>query len=147
VVGYEALQHHHELLEKYFDEYDPFVSRRMKSYSSVSEEDQQSSYRDKAAIRQEFDEAMGAGGFDAVIYPTTPCIPPKIEDAQVFKNTSAINVRCLTNTATVNNLDGCSISLPMHTEDSAPTGLMVSSVHGDDEALYGVSAGIEGVLD
>jgi len=147
VVGYEALQHHRELLEKYFDEYDPFVSRRMKSYSSVSEEDQQSSYRDKAAIRQEFDEAMGAGGFDAVIYPTTPCIPPKIEDAQVFKNTSAINVRCLTNTASVNNLDGCSISLPMHAEGSAPTGLMVSSVHGDDEALYEVSVGIEAAME
>jgi aspartyl-tRNA(Asn)/glutamyl-tRNA(Gln) amidotransferase subunit A len=119
----------------------------MKTFSSVSEEEQQSRYRDKAAIRQEFDEAMSSGGFDAVIYPTTAGIPPKIEDAQVFENTSAINLRCLRNTASVNNLDGCSISLPMHTEGSAPTGLMVSSVHGDDDALYGVAAGIEGILD
>ena len=147
VVGHEALQHHQEMLDNHAVEYDPFVARRMINFASVSDEEQQSRYRDKAAYKAAFTEVMNDRGFDAVIYPTTACIPPKIADAQEFDNMATVNLRCLRNTASANYFDGCSMSLPMHSDNSAPTGLMLSSVHGRDAHLYQVAAAIEQAIN
>lgn len=147
VVGYEALKHHAELLEKYADEYDPFVGGRMRNFVSVTDEEQEARYRDKAILKAEFTGIMNGGGFDAIIYPTTACIPPKMSDAQIPENTAKINLRCLRNTASANYYDGCSMSLPMQTEGTAPTGLMLSAVHGEDVKLYAMAAAIEPVLN
>ena len=146
VAGYEAYAHHKDIMDAYGDEYDPYVFSRISSFGNVSDEEQQARYRDKAELRRTFTEKMKQGGYDAIMYPTTAGIPPRIADAQVTENTGKINLRCLRNTASANYFDGCSASLPMHSEDSAPTGLMVSSVHGDDLRLYEVMAGVEGVL-
>ena len=146
VAGHEAYAHHQEIMEAYGDEYDPYVFSRISSFGNVSDEEQQARYRDKAVLRSTFTEEMKQGGYDAIIYPTTACIPPRIVDAQVTENTGKVNLRCLRNTASANYFDGCSASLPMHSKGSAPTGLMVSSVHGDDAGLYEVMAGVEDVL-
>ena len=90
---------------------------------------------------------MKANQVDAVIYPTTACIPPKIADAQVSENMAKVNLRCLRNTASANYFDGCSMSLPMHKKGTAPTGLMVSSIHGSDTHLYEVAAALEAVAN
>ena len=147
VVGYEALKHHAELLENYEHEYDPFVSGRMKNFSSVSDEEQQSRYQDKAKLKAEFTRLMNAGGFDGILYPTTACVPPKISDAQVTENMSKVNLRCLRNTASANYFDGCAMSLPMNSAGTAPTGFMLSAVHGRDAELYSMAAAVEKILN
>ena len=146
VAGHEAYAHHKEIMDAYGDEYDPYVFSRISSFGNVSDEEQQARYRDKAVLRGTFIDGMKQGGYDAIIYPTTACVPPKIADAQVSENTGRVNLRCLRNTASANYFDGCSASLPMHSEGTAPTGLMLSSVHGDDAGLYEVMAGVETVL-
>lgn len=146
VVGYEALQHHAGLLEKYGHEYDPFVYNRMTAFKGVTEEEQQSRYCDKARMKASFEQAMRGLGADAVIYPTAPCIPPTLAAAGVVANQAKINLRNLRNTASVNYFDGCSISLPCQAYDKAPTGLMVSAVHGHDAQLYAIAETIERVI-
>ena len=146
VVGYEAFQHHRELLDKYGHEYDPFVYNRIVKFSDVSKEEQKSRYQDKAKLKQAFENQMHALNADAVLYPTTPCLPPLIQEAQISENTARINLRNLRNTSSVNYFDGCSMSLPMHQKGKAPTGLMVSSVHGDDARLYEMGLTIESLL-
>ncbi len=147
VVGYEALQIHQERLAQFGDEYDPEVKRRILSFENVRYEEQAQRYIDKANLVQEFAQGMRAGGFHAVIYPTTPGVPPKMAVAQNPLHAASINLRCLRNTASVNYFDGCSVSLPCHQPGQAPVGLMVSCVHGDDAALYQIAGGIERVLN
>ncbi len=146
VAGYEALQHHAALLEEYGHEYDPFVYNRMIAFKEVTYEEQQSRYRDKAELKASFEQVMKDFQADAVIFPTTPCIPPTIAEARVAQNWSKINLRNLRNTASANYFDGCSISLPCHDSGKAPTGLMVSAVHGHDAQLYRIAEAIERVI-
>ena len=147
VVGYEAYAHHKPILEKYGDEYDPYVGQRIMGFSDVTQEDQAERYIEKATLRRDFEQAVADGGYDALVYPTVASVPPPIADARVTENTGRINLRCLRNTASANYFDGCSMSLPCHRPGEAPVGFMVSSVHGDDNRLYQIAAGIELVLN
>ena len=145
VVGYEALRHHAGLLQKYGHEYDPFVYDRMTAFKGVTDEEQQSRYRDKARMKASFEQTMKELGADAVIYPTAPCIPPTMAATEVAEDRTKINLRNLRNTASANYFDGCSISLPCHIDGRAPTGLMISTVHGHDARLYAIAGAIEPV--
>lgn len=146
IVMYEAYHHQRELLEQYGDQFDPWVRDRTLSGLKVSEEEQQSRYRAKAQLIELFDRQFKQLEIDALLYPTTPCIPPAITETDDPDNARRVNLRCLRNTATANYFDGCSISLPCHRDGEAPVGLMVSAMHGDDEKLYSVSAAIERIL-
>jgi len=82
-----------------------------------------------------------------MIYPTVSCVPPAISETDDEDNIAEVNLRCLRNTATANYFDGCSLSLPCHLADQAPVGLMVSSIHGDDDGLYRKAFAIESILN
>jgi aspartyl-tRNA(Asn)/glutamyl-tRNA(Gln) amidotransferase subunit A len=49
----------------------------------------------------------------------------------------------LRNTYVGNFLNGCAISLPMHAEGTAPSGLMAMAPWGKDRTLFGVAAAVE----
>ena len=146
IVLYEAYQHHQAMLEQYGDAYDPFVSQRILAGKMISDDEQQDRYRAKAEVVEMFSQQFGQLDADALIYPTTPCVPPAISETDDSDNARRVNLRCLRNTVTVNYFDGCSISLPCHRNGEAPVGLMVSSINGDDEKLYSVAATIEQIL-
>ncbi|MFT5659100.1 MAG: aspartyl-tRNA(Asn)/glutamyl-tRNA(Gln) amidotransferase subunit A [Gammaproteobacteria bacterium] len=146
IVLHEAYQHHQTLLEKYGDEYDPFVRDRILTGRTISQQDQQKRYRAKAIVIEQFQQQFQQLGIDALLYPTAPCIPPAVAEVADESKARSINLRCLRNTVTVNYFDGCSISLPCHKTGEAPVGLMLSAMNGDDESLYSVSATIEKAL-
>jgi aspartyl-tRNA(Asn)/glutamyl-tRNA(Gln) amidotransferase subunit A len=146
IVLYEAYQYHQSVLEQYGDAYDPFVYQRILAGKTISEEDQQDRYRAKAEVVESFNQHYRQLDADALLYPTAPCIPPAISETDDPDDARRVNLRCLRNTVTVNYFDGCSISLPCHRTGEAPVGLMVSSINGDDENLYSVSAAIEKIL-
>ena len=58
--------------------------------------------------------ARRTAGFDAVICPTCPVIPPAIAEVEEEAEYNRINLLLLRNTAVANFLDRCSISLPIH---------------------------------
>ncbi|MEE8366213.1 MAG: amidase family protein [Gammaproteobacteria bacterium] len=146
IILYEAYQHQRELLEQYGDQFDPFVRDRTLAGREISDDEQESRYRAKANLVELFSQQFKQLKIDALLYPTTPCIPPAIAETDDPDNARRVNLRCLRNTATANYFDGCSISLPCHREGEAPVGLMVSAMNGDDEKLYSVSATIERIL-
>jgi aspartyl-tRNA(Asn)/glutamyl-tRNA(Gln) amidotransferase subunit A len=146
VVSYEVWQHHREMLENHIDEYDPFVGHRMSSGADISAEDQQNRYQERQQIVDQFKQDFAALEADALIYPTVACIPPAISETDDDENARKINLRCLRNTATVNYVDGCSISLPCHKPGEAPVGFMLSAANGQDEKLYQLAAAIEQAL-
>ncbi len=146
IVMYEAWQHQRELLERYGEQFDPFVRERTLKGRDISENEQQSRYRAKATVVELFNQQFKQLKIDALVYPTTPCIPPAIAETDDPENVGRVNLRCLRNTATANYFDGCSISLPCHRTGEAPVGLMVSAMNGDDEKLYSLSSTIERIL-
>jgi len=96
----------------------------------ISAEDQQARYAAKASLVARFNADFNQLEADAIIYPTTACVPPKLSETEDMESARQVNMRCLRNTATANYYDGCSISLPCHRTNEAPVGLMVPSMHG-----------------
>ena len=74
-------------------------------------------------------------------------IAPTLEEANASDDEYArINLRLLRNTGLVNVLDGCAASVPCHKEGSAPVGLMVAGMGGDDAKILAVARGIEAAI-
>ncbi|MDO9277840.1 MAG: amidase [Polaromonas sp.] len=131
----ESYAWHRTLMARHQAEYDPRVAQRILRGAQMSAAD----YIDLLAARQQWIVRMEArlNGFDAVLSPTVAIVAPPIanvltDDAEFFR----INGLLLRNTAVVNMLDGCAISLPCHTPEQLPVGLMIwhAALH-DDEVL------------
>ncbi|MEZ4699268.1 MAG: amidase [Rhodothermales bacterium] len=128
------------------DAYDPRVHVRMAPGVDLLAVD----YIDLLASRRRLIEHAAAelAGYDAVILPTVPCLPPPIaeieegDDAHYF----AINARALRNTSIINALDGCALTIPCSRPGSPPAGLMVAGLAMQDERILGIGASIEAVL-
>ncbi len=147
VVVHEAYHYHRKMLEQFGEQYDPFVAQRLLTGAQISDQEQLSRYQEKARIIELFNQQFRASGADALLYPTVACVPPAIAETESIDDARRVNLRCLRNTATANHFDGCSISLPCHPVDTAPVGLMLSAMNGDDEALYRIAATLETVIN
>jgi Asp-tRNA(Asn)/Glu-tRNA(Gln) amidotransferase A subunit family amidase len=86
-------------------------------------------------------------GFDGVLSPTVPIVAPEI--APLLASDEAFlasNSLLLRNTAVVNMLDGCAISLPCHQANEMPVGLMLWSAGGSDDTILDTALQIESCL-
>jgi aspartyl-tRNA(Asn)/glutamyl-tRNA(Gln) amidotransferase subunit A len=76
-----------------------------------------------------------------------PIVAPTIasvadNDDEFFR----VNGLLLGNTSVVNMLDGCAISLPCHTPDQLPVGLMLWHAAMHDDALLDLALQVEAAL-
>ena len=125
--------------------YDPRVWFRMQSGRDIT----RAIYSAALAYRRLWIDRMNIAlaGFDAVICPTVACIAPKIaplmaNDALFFQ----ANARILRNTAWVNFMDGCALTLPCHPPGEAPVGLQLVGRHGQDHAILALGIDCEAAL-
>ena len=141
----ESYAWHRQLLAKHQADYDPRVALRILRGASMTAFD----YIDLLAARADWIKRMQARlqGFDAVLSPTVPIVAPCIasviiNDSEFFR----VNGLLLRNTSVVNMLDGCGISLPCHTPDELPVGLMLwhSAMH--DDTVLDAALQIEALL-
>jgi aspartyl-tRNA(Asn)/glutamyl-tRNA(Gln) amidotransferase subunit A len=131
----ESYAWHRQLIATHQADYDPRVALRIMRGASMTAFD----YIDLLAARANWINRMELRlqGFDAVLSPTVPMVAPSIasvitDDIEFFR----VNGLLLRNTAVVNMLDGCGISLPCHQPNELPVGLMIwhAALH-DDEVL------------
>jgi aspartyl-tRNA(Asn)/glutamyl-tRNA(Gln) amidotransferase subunit A len=103
---------------------------------------------DLVAARARIIAAVAArtAGFDAVIHPTCPLVPPPIAAVAEEREYNRINMLLLRNTAVWNFMDRCSISLPCNLPGAAPVGLLLTGAHGADRALFAAALGVEAAL-
>jgi len=141
----ESYAWHRTLIADHQAEYDPRVAQRILRGAPMSAAD----YIDLLAARQRWISRMEArlDGFDAVLSPTVPIVAPPIasvrhDDAEFFR----VNGLLLRNTAVVNMLDGCAISLPCHAPGQLPVGLMVWHAALHDDAVLELALQIESAL-
>lgn len=144
----ESYAWHHRLLERKAQLYDPRVAARIQRGATMSACD----YIELLGARRHWITRMGAAmqGFDAFLSPTVPMVAPPI--AQVAPGPDRddaffdVNARLLRNTSVVNMLDGCALSLPCHTPDELPVGLMVWAGALRDDPVLNIALQIEQVL-
>ena len=144
----EAYAWHHGLLQKQAAQYDPRVLARIQGGAKMSARE----YIALTNARRSWIARMEAAlqRFDAVLSPTVPIVAPPIadvapgaeRDAAFFK----VNGQLLRNTSVVNMLDGCAISIPCHTPDELPVGLMVWAGALHDDTVLNIAVQIESML-
>ena len=145
ITAYEAWQWHQQSALAQPEAYDPQVLARVQRGSLLTEQDARELHQQRKAWQHRINSALA--DFDALLMPTVPRIAPtlaSLEDAQQYMEVNALMLR---NTSVINMLDGCALSLPCHQTGSAPVGLSLASVHGDDARLISWSLAVETALN
>jgi Asp-tRNA(Asn)/Glu-tRNA(Gln) amidotransferase A subunit family amidase len=143
--GAEAYAWHRQLLASREVEYDSRVSRRIKLGAAMSAAD----YLDLHAARRRWIKKMQPlfAPFDAILMPTVPVVAPIIAELEASDEAFfAANSLLLRNTASINVLDGCAISIPCHARGSLPVGLSIAGVANADAHVLAVARAVEAVL-
>jgi amidase/aspartyl-tRNA(Asn)/glutamyl-tRNA(Gln) amidotransferase subunit A len=123
----ESFAWHRQLLAQSADLYDPRVAQRIRIGAGMMAHE----YIDLLHARKDWIQRIEAAlqHHDAVLSPTTPIAAPILRDVAPGAERDAeffrANGLLLRNTAAVNTLDGCGISLPCHAPGELPVGLMV----------------------
>ena len=141
----ESWAWHRQRLSEREPDYDPRVVQRIRMGEHMSAAD----YIDVLNGRCAWIARMHAvlQDFDAVLSPTVPIVAPEIapllaSDAHFF----TVNSLLLRNTAVVNMLDGCAISIPCHRAEEMPVGLMIWSAGLQDDTVLDAALQIEAAL-
>jgi len=144
--AFESYAWHRALIAEHQAGYDPRVALRILRGASMTSSD----YADLVAARADWISRMEMRlqGFDAVLSPTVPMVAPPIasvldDDAEFFR----VNGLLLRNTAVVNMLDGCGISLPCHRAGELPVGLMLWHAALHDDTVLDAALQIEACLN
>ncbi|MBL8313728.1 MAG: amidase [Rubrivivax sp.] len=141
----EAYAWHRALIDAQAAAYDPRVVQRMRLGAAITAAD----YIGLLAARRRWIAEVQSclAGFDALLMPTVPQVAPRIEtlqadDAAYFR----ANALMLRNPSLINFLDGCALSLPCHVPGSAPVGLMLAGVGGQDARILALGVAVEAAL-
>jgi aspartyl-tRNA(Asn)/glutamyl-tRNA(Gln) amidotransferase subunit A len=144
LVNSEAFAWHEELLARRGNEYDPRIRSRIEFGRPISA----AAYIRLCAARTDWIKRVAAktADFDALLMPTVAITAPPIsafaDDREYFR----LNGLILRNTAVINFLDRCAVTLPVQPPGSAPVGLMIVGEHGGDRRLLAVAGGIEAIM-
>jgi aspartyl-tRNA(Asn)/glutamyl-tRNA(Gln) amidotransferase subunit A len=145
LVSAEAFAWHRRWITDGADKYDPRVIVRIRPGETMSAAD----YIDLLQLRQRFIRTINAvaGGYDALLMPTTPDTAPTI--AEVSKDDDSYfrwNGRMLRNTSIVNAFDGCAVSIPCQEPGSAPVGLMIAGTQNTDHRILAIGLAVEQIV-
>ena len=140
----EAFAWHEKLLERRGNEYDPRIRTRIGRGREMTAAEYIRLVEGRADFIRRFDTETEA--FDALVMPTVPMTAPPVAAFARDEDYARLNLKLLRNTAIINFLDRCALSLPIAPPDTAPVGLMVVGRHGDDRRLLAIGQGIETAL-
>lgn len=131
----ESYAWHRQLLAQHAGQYDPRVAQRIQLGANMMAHEYIDLLHARAQWIQRIENALQH--HDAVLSPTTPIVSPRWKDVAPGAERDAeffrVNALLLRNTAAVNTLDGCGITLPCHEAGELPVGLMAwhGAMHDD----------------
>ena len=140
----EAFAWHEKLIERRGRDYDPRIRTRIERGREMTAAE----YIRLADARADFIRRFDAGteAFDALVMPTVALTAPPIAAFARDEDYRRLNAKLLRNTAIINFLDRCALTLPIEPPGMPPVGLMVVARHGEDRRLLAVGIGIETTL-
>ncbi len=142
IIIAEAFAYHRELLAEHSELYDRRVGPRIALGEKVA------AWR--YATAKERLRQLGATfharlkDFDALLTPTVPFLPPRVQDLSEDDAYSALNRQSFRLTEIANRIDAPSISIPMQT--SRPIGLLFTGRRGGDDAILNLALAAEEAL-
>lgn len=140
----ESYAWHRALIARRGNVYDPRVLSRIMRGTEQTAADYVDLLERRVIAMRDFVEALA--GYDALLMPTTPILPPRIDELATDEAYTRKNLLILRNTMMINTLDGCAISLPLGAPGEPPVGLMVAGLGGTDARTLAVSRAIESVV-
>lgn len=124
---------------------DPNVLARFEKMEAIPAVDYISRRNRLVELAAETDAVMAE--LDALIGPTIPIAPPTLAEVAVPEDYFTCNMAALRNTAIVNLLDLCAVSMPVALDDAGlPVGLHLIGRNGADAALLATAMAAECVL-
>jgi aspartyl-tRNA(Asn)/glutamyl-tRNA(Gln) amidotransferase subunit A len=140
----EAYSIHRERLQRRGADVDPNVRARIERGAGMAAADYVDLMRERARLVRAMDARLA--DLDAIAWPTTPIVAPKIADVATSETFGRNNMMLLRNTALVNFFNLCAISLPMPRGGGLATGLMLVARNGRDRRLFRIAAAVEKLL-
>jgi aspartyl-tRNA(Asn)/glutamyl-tRNA(Gln) amidotransferase subunit A len=137
----EAFAWHEKLIARRGRDYDPRIKIRIERGREITAAEYIRLLEARADFIRRFDAETEA--CDALIMPTVPMTAPPFAAFARDEDSARLNMKLLRNTAIVNFLDRCALSLPVQSPGTAPVGLMVVGRHGEDRRLLAIAIGIE----
>jgi len=140
----EAFAWHKEIIGRRGNEYDRRVRERIERFHDMSAVEYIEHGNARAGLIARVDRQTAP--FDAFLAPTVAITAPPIAAFERDEDYWRLNSLILRNTAIINFLDRCALSLPIQKPGEAPVGLMIVGAHGTDRHLLAVGRGIEQAL-
>jgi aspartyl-tRNA(Asn)/glutamyl-tRNA(Gln) amidotransferase subunit A len=137
----EAFAWHEPLIKRRGQDYDPRIRTRIERGRDMTAAEYIRLLSARAQFIRRFDAETQA--FDALVMPTVPMTAPPIAAFARDEDYARLNLKLLRNTAIINFLDRCALTLPIEAPGTAPVGLMVVGRHGGDRRLLAIGRGIE----
>ncbi|HEV3175168.1 MAG TPA: amidase [Stellaceae bacterium] len=141
----EAYAWHEPLLKRRGREYDPRVRVRIERGREMTAIDYIRLLDQRAELIARVNRETAQ--LDALIMPTLPLVAPPIAAFAQDEDFWRLNSRILRNTAPINFLDRCAITIPISPFGEAPVGLTVVGRHGEDRRLLAMALGIEALVE
>jgi len=143
MIAVEAYDWHRELIADRLDDYDPRVGPRILRGAEVLAADYVAAARRIRDCRLRYD--MAVADADAIITPTVPILPPRIEDLQTTDTYLAMNTEVLRLTEIANRLDLPSVTMPADPNNPQPIGVMVTGRRAQDDQLLDIAVAVASV--
>ena len=144
IASAEAFAIHRNQLAARRDGYDPYVATRLDGGSTILAADYIAMHRERDATYTAVQAVTRP--FDALLLPTSPCVPPKIAPLDTTDALMKASARVLRNTALSNYLDRPTITIPCHRAGEAPVGLSLMGSRHHDRRLLAIAAGVERIV-
>jgi aspartyl-tRNA(Asn)/glutamyl-tRNA(Gln) amidotransferase subunit A len=141
----EAFAWHEKLIERRGQDYDPRIRTRIARGREMTAAEYILLVEARAIFIRRFDVETAV--FDALVMPTVPLTAPPMAAFARDEDYARLNLKLLRNTAIINFVDRCALTLPIETPGTAPVGLMVVGRHGEDRRLLAIGGGIETLLE
>ena len=142
VQSVEALAWHERMLASRGDDYEPRIRARLEAGRDVSATTYAVTLRRRRDLMEALDRLMSP--FDALLMPTTPVTAPTLAECEADED--GWRSTLLRNTAPINFLDRCAITLPMQPPAEAPAGLTLVGARNHDWPLLAAARTVEAVL-
>lgn len=142
MTSVESRAHYETHFQNAANQFDPRVHARMARSEEISAVD----YRQTLNRRNDFIAAFGNElDDDILLLPTTPTLPPKIEELADDADFNHLNLLALRNPSLANVADACSIALP-YQHDGRTLSVMLIAPGGQDNNLLPCAKAVEAVL-
>ncbi len=141
----EAFAWHEKLIKRRGQDYDPRIRTRIERGREMTAAEYIRLLEARGEFIRRFDGETAA--FDALVMPTVPMTAPPIAAFARDEDYARLNAKLLRNTAIINFLDRCALTLPIEMPGTAPVGLMVVGRHGEDRRLFAIGCGIEAAFE